>query len=414
MFHPLKDYKKTIIILVVALVSVAAVGVSPGLRHVLKTHRPFKAPYLMYSKWKYNWRSPSDMGDGNNAREIIIEGPMGIGEDSQGNLYFSDRDARFLWKIEPSGRATVIGGTGFSTGPKQFPRQRLPARDVAFDSPEGLVVEPDGNVLFVDSSNQVVLRIDPEGYVTRFAGTGEQGYNGDGKPATETSFGKPYDIRTDSKGAIYIADTFNHRIRKIDGNGIVSTVAGNGVAGYSGDGGPAIAAQLRTPYGIYFDKDDNLLIADSENHVIRKVGRDGIIHTIAGSGQRGYDGDGGPALKATFDTPQSLAVDAAGRVYIGDEHNNAIRVLELDGTIRTLVGSKGPGFSGDGGPASQAQIADPENMWIRKDGSILISARDNARLRIVTPDGIINTFAGRGPTRKHDYYAPIHLEPIDP
>lgn len=128
----------------------------------------------------------------------------------------------------------------------------------------------------------------------------------------------------------------------------------------------------------------------------------------------GYDGDGGPARSAKLNTPQSLGVDSVGRIYVGDEHNDAIRILDLDGTIRTLVGSRGPGFSGDGGPASLAQIADPENIWIRKDGSVFISARDNARLRIVLPDGIINTFAGRGPTSSHDYYAPISLPPVEP
>ena len=115
-----------------------------------------------------------------------------------------------------------------------------------------------------------------------------------------------------------------------------------------------------------------------------------------------------------MNTPQSLAVDTAGRIYIGDEHNDAIRVVDPDGKIRTLVGSKGAGFSGDGGPASLAQIADPENLWMRKDGSLLISVRDNARLRIITPDGIINTLAGKGPTSLHDYYGPITIPSVEP
>ena len=119
--------------------------------------------------------------------------------------------------------------------------------------------------------------------------------------------------------------------------------------------------------------------------MIRRVGSDGIIRTIAGSGQRGFDGDGGAALSAKFDSPQSLAVDSQGRIYINDEHNNAIRVLDPDGTVRTLVGTRGPGFSGDGGPAHLAQIADPEGILVRSDGSILITARDNSRVRIVTP-----------------------------
>jgi NHL repeat len=248
----------------------------------------------------------------------------------------------------------------------------------------------------------------------RIAGNGSRGYDGDGKPATESSLAHPYDVRLDSKGNVYIADVFNHRIRKVDLNGIMTTVAGTGVQGYSGDGGLAVNAQLNMPYGILLDKNDNLLIADSENHVIRRVTSDGLIRTFAGSGQRGYDGDGGPALAAKFDSPQSLAIDSQGRIYIVDEHNNAIRVIEVNGTVRTLVGTKGPGFSGDGGPASLAQIADPESILIRKDGSVLISARDNSRLRIISPEGVISTFAGKGPTSKHDYFAPITLPTVEP
>jgi DNA-binding beta-propeller fold protein YncE len=354
------------------------------------------------------------MGDGKNAQQIIIESPMGIAEDRFGNIYVSDRKERLVWKIQPTGRATVIAGTGKTTGSKGLTRSPAIARDVDFATPEGLVVDKDGNILLADSLNHAILKIDADGYLTRFAGNGQQGFNGDGIQATEASLALPYDVRLDSKGNVYISDVMNHRIRRVDANGMISTVAGTGVADYSGDGGLAVNAQLNTPYGIFLDRDDNLLIADSENHVIRKVTSDGIIRTFAGSGQRGYDGDGGPALTAKFDSPQALAIDSSDRVYIGDEHNNAIRVIEVDGTVRTLVGTRGPGFSGDGGPASVAQIADPENILIRRDGSVLISARDNARLRIISPDGIISTFAGRGPTSRHDYYAPISLPPVEP
>ena len=375
---------------------------------------PLNEPYLRYSKWRYNWRGPSDVGDGKDKLQVIIEGPMGIGEDREGNLFISDREGKLVWKIEKSGRAVVIAGTGRTTGSRGLPEGRVLARDVDLAMPEGLVVDHDGSILLTDSYNHLILRLDRDGYLTRFAGTGERGRGGEGVKALESSFAFPCDIRLDSKGNIFVADLENHRIRKITRDGVVTTVAGSGVPGYAGDGGPALNAQLNSPWGIFLDKDDNLLIADSNNDVIRKVGSDGIIHTIAGNGQEGYDGDGGPATAAKLNTPQSLAVDAAGRIYIGDEHNDAIRVLELDGTIRTLVGSKGPGFSGDGGPASQAQIADPENLWVRKDGSILISVRDNARLRIISPDGIINTLAGKGPTSLHDYYGPITIPSVEP
>jgi len=406
--------KKKLVILAVVAILFAPVVLSSKVRHSLVTHWPLKAPYLKYSKWRYHWRGPSDLGDGKQATQVIIEGPMGIGEDSQGNIFVSDREGKLVWKIDKTGRATVIAGTGRMTGsggPPSGPQQGL---ELDLSMPEGLVVDRDDTILVADSYNHVILRIHQNGTVTRFAGTGERGRGADGIKATESALAFPVDIRLDSKGNLFVADLRNNRIRKITRDGLITTVAGTGVPGYSGDGGPAIKAQLDTPYGILLDKDDNLLIADSNNDVIRKVDSNGIIRTIAGTGQEGFDGDGGPARAARLNSPQSLGRDSAGRIYIDDEHNNAIRVIDLDGKMRTLVGTKGPGFSGDGGPAVDAQIADPENLWVRKDGSVLISARDNARLRIVSPDGIINTFAGKGPTKIHEYFAPITLPPVEP
>jgi DNA-binding beta-propeller fold protein YncE len=405
--------KKLLIVVAIVAVVFAPLVLSSTLRRAL-IDGPLKGPYLRYSKWRHNWRGPSDVGDGKNALQVIIEGPMGIGEDTEGNIILSDREGKFVWKIEKSGRAVVIAGTGKPTGARGLPEGRTPALEVDLAMPEGLVVDRDGSILLTDSYNHVIHRIDREGYLTRFAGNGVRGRGGEGVKALESSFAFPCDVRLDSKGNIFVADLENHRIRKITRDGIVTTVAGTGVPGYSGDGGPALDAQLNSPWGILIDKDDNLLIADSNNDAIRKVGSDGIIHTIAGNGQEGYEGDGGPATSAKLNTPQSLAIDAAGRIYIGDEHNDAIRVVELDGTIKSFIGSKGPGYSGDGGPASQAQIADPENLWFRKDGSLLISVRDNARLRIVSPEGIISTLAGKGPTSRHDYFGPITIPSVEP
>jgi len=410
---PLFSRKKFFAVAVVAVLF-APVVLSGRVRHALITHWPLKDPYLKYSKWRYKWRGPDDVGSGKNAMQIIIEGPMGIGEDTQGNIFVSDREGKLLWEFEKSGRAVVIAGTGKVTAPGGLPPGSFSARDLDLAMPEGLVVDQDDNILLADSYNHVILRIDQAGNATRFAGTGERGRGADAVKATDSALSFPVDVRLDSKGNVFIADLRNNRIRKITRDGLITTVAGTGEAGYSGDGGPAIKAQLDTPYGIFLDKNDDLLIADSNNNRVRKVTADGIIRTVAGTGKEGFDGDGGPATAAKLNSPQSLGGDPQGRIYIGDEHNNAIRILEPDGNIRTLVGSKGPGFSGDGGPAAQAQIADPENIWVRRDGSILISARDNARLRIISPDGIISTFAGRGPTKVHDYFAPISLPPVDP
>jgi sugar lactone lactonase YvrE len=409
MFELLKR-RKTILVVVILTMAVVLLVLTPTIKQAVK-----QGPlYLRYSKWRYDWRSPSDLGDGKDASQIILEGPMGLAEDDAANLYVSDREARLIWRIEPSGRATVIAGTGKGTAPDGVPRSRVLARDIEFASPEGLAIDKNGNLLIADSLNHAIFKIDSDGYLTYFAGNGKAGFSGDGGKATEATLGFPYDVRFDSKGNLYIADVSNHRIRKVDTNGLISTVAGTGVGGYSGDGAPAVNAQLNMPYGILLDKNDNLLIADSDNNVVRKIGSDGIIRTIAGSGQRGYEGDGGPALAAKFDSPQALAINSSGRLYVSDEHNNAIRVIEPDGRIQTLVGTKGPGYSGDDGPASSAQIADPENLWLRKNGSLVISVRDNSRLRIISPDGIIKSVAGKGPTSKHIYFAPIRLTPVQP
>jgi sugar lactone lactonase YvrE len=366
--------------------------------------------YLRYSKWRYNWRDPAEMGDGLAARAILLEGPMGLAEDAAGNLLVSDRDARFVWRIAPSGQAKVIAGSGRSTDASLGVPARILARDADFASPEGLAVDAEGNIYLADSWLHTIFKIDRAGWRTIFAGCGQQGYSGDGGPATAAKLWMPYDVRFDAQGNLLIADVYNNVIRKVDRAGVITTVAGTGQAGFSGDGGPATQAQLRKPYGLLFDQAQNLLITDSENNRIRRVGRDGIITTIAGSGVQGYAGDGGSALQAQFNVPQSLALDARGRLYIGDEHNHAVRVVEpyapdsVGGTVRTVTGGPTPhGYSGDGGPAAAAQIADPENLWVRKDGSLLITARDNSRIRIITPDGVIHTWAGRGPSAKHVY-----------
>ena len=240
---PMISKKKLLIFVAIIAVLFAPLVLSSTLRRAL-INGPLKEPYQRYSKWRYNWRGPADVGDGKNALQVIIEGPMGIGEDSEGNIILSDREGKFIWKIEKSGRAVVIAGTGKSTGARGLPEGRVPALDVDLSMPEGLVVDHDGSILLADSYNHAILRIDKEGYLTRFAGTGERGRGGEGVKALESSFAFPCDIRLDSKGNIFVADLENHRIRKITRDGLVTTVAGSGVPGYSGDGGPALNAQL--------------------------------------------------------------------------------------------------------------------------------------------------------------------------
>ena len=345
----------------------------------------------------YNLRnphlSPVELGDGGPTSQIRLLDPMGLGRDTAGNLYVTDRGSgsgRVVWRLEPTGTARIVAGTGQrGTAPTG-----IPARRSALGSPQSLCVDPAGRAYFADSYNHVVLRIDQDGTLRRVAGTGRPGGEGDGGPATEASLNQPYDVRLDGDGNLYIADYGNHRIRRVGADGLIHTAAGQGVAGYSGDSGLATEARLNGPYGVFPDAALGLLIADSHNHVIRIVDRRGYIRTLAGSGRRGFSGDGGAARSATFDTPQALWVTSSGRIYVGDEHNHAIRVIEPDGTVHLVAGTGRAGFSPDGSPARRAQLKDPENVLPGKGGALLFTEAGNGRIRSIDLDGRLGTLAG--------------------
>jgi sugar lactone lactonase YvrE len=338
--------------------------------------------------------SAAELGDGGPVGEVRLFDPMGLGRDAAGNLLVSDRGGggpgRVVWRFGPDGTARIVAGTGRrGTAPSG-----IPARRSDLGSPQGLCVDAVGRVYFADSYNHVVLRIEEDGTLRRMAGNGHPGGQGDGGPATDAALNQPYDVRLDSDGNLYIADFGNHRVRKVTPDGRIQTVAGRGEAGYGGDGGPATAALLNGPYGVYADANIGLLIADSHNHVIRVVDRRGDIRTRAGTGKRGLAGDGGPASSAVFDTPQSLSVSASGSIYVGDEHNHVIRVIEPDGSIRRVAGTGRAGFSPDGTPADGGRLEDPENIVLSDDGMMFFTEAGNARVRYVGLDGRLGTIAG--------------------
>jgi sugar lactone lactonase YvrE len=337
------------------------------------------------------WYNRLRAGDGRSANEILLGQPMGIAEDNLGNIIISDR-FRFIWKVDSENVAKIIAGTGqFGTSTTE-----VPALQSELGRPEGICVDKAGRVYFADSLNHVILRIENNGSLTRVAGTGRRGYGGDGGPAIRALLNKPYEVRLDSDENIYIADTGNHRIRKVTRNGIIQTFAGNGEPGYSGDAGPAGSAQLNHPYGIFVLPGNVLLIADSSNHVLRKVDQLGVITTLAGTGSPGYSGDHGPARSAMLNSPQAVFVDSTGLIYVGDEHNHAIRIIQADGTIDTIAGQGTPGFAEDNLLAAEAPLNDPENLIVRRrTGVVLISDSDNGRVLRITPDGMIQNFAGQ-------------------
>jgi hypothetical protein len=346
----------------------------------------------------YNLRhdllSPAELGDDGPVIAIRLGDPMGLGQDAAGNLLVSDRggggSGRVVWRLGTDGIARIAAGTGRrGTAPTGIPGRRS-----SLGSPQGLSVDGEGRVYFADSYNHVILRIDEDGTLRRIAGIGRPGVAGDGGPAAAAALNQPYDVRPDAQGNLYIADFGNHRIRKVSQDGLIQTVAGRGDAGYSGDGGPATAARLNGPYGVYPDAKLGLLIADSHNHVIRVVDGRGFIRTLAGTGRRGLAGDGGPASSARFDTPQALWVSSSGSIYIGDEHNHAIRLIDPNGVVHRVAGAGGAGFSADGTPADSGRLADPENILVTGDGAVLFTEAGSGRVRSVDRSGRLGTIAG--------------------
>jgi sugar lactone lactonase YvrE len=252
------------------------------------------------------------------------------------------------------------------------------------------------------------------GEITTVAGDGTGGYSGDGSAATSADLDSPSGVAVDASGNIYIADQQNNRIRKVDTSGTITTVAGNGTAGYSGDGGPATSAELDSPSGVAVDSSGNLYIADSLNSVIRKVSPSGAITTVAGNGYNrlgtgqpgfndgGYSGDGGPATSAELNNPYAVAVDASGNIYIADTYNRRIRKVDASGTITTVAGNgyEGSGdlggYSGDGEPATSAELAQPFGVAVDNTGNIYIDDQNNNRIRRVDASGVITTVVGGG------------------
>jgi sugar lactone lactonase YvrE len=249
-----------------------------------------------------------------------------------------------------------------------------------------LAIDAEGD-LYVgggDGDHFMVNRISPSGEVTRVAGTGRAGFSGDGGPAIEAELGWTYDLAVDPAGNIYLVDVDHHRIRMVDTEGVISTIAGTGRRGYSGDGGPATDARLYNPTGIALDQDGNIYFADGWNDVIRRIDASGVITTIAGSGRQGFSGDGRRATRARFNHPEHVAVDADGTVYIEDTGNHCIRMVDADGIITTIVGICESGFSGDEGPAVDAQLSEPSGMLLAPGGVLYIADSANNRVRRVT------------------------------
>jgi len=270
-----------------------------------------------------------------------------------------------------------------------------PAIHASFFHPAALCFDKFGAYFVADEVDHVIRKVDL-GIITTFAGTGVQGYSGDNVAATNAQFNYPNSVALDSGGNLYIADAGNNRIRKVDMvTHMISTVAGNGTPGYMGDGGQATAAELSRPTGLYVDQAGNIFIADTWNNVVRKVdGVTGIISTIAGNGLVGFSGDGGSAVHASLNSPIAVCEDGLGNIYIADARNARVRKVFADGQIETIAGDDSSGYSGDGGLAVNSILGMPLGVTTDKNNNVYIADNNNTVRKIDIASGIISTIAG--------------------
>ena len=326
--------------------------------------------------------------------------PIDVAVDNAGNLYVTEQMGYTLKKFNTTtGAATVVAGNGTDS----YFGDGGPASLASFNYPAGMTIDSSGNYYVADTSNQRIRKVSAEtGTITTIAGNGtitETGFPlGDGGAATSATLNNPNGLTTDSAGNVYIADTGNNRIRKISSAGVISTIAGTGSAGYSGDGGAATLAMLRSPRSVAVDGAGNIFIADSSNHRIMKVnGATGIITTLAGDGYYGYFGDGGVATRAEFNGPVGVVLDGAGNIYIADRNNHRIRkVTAATGIISTVAGNGISGYAGDGGAATAAKLYYPNGIALDSAGNMFISDGSNYIRRVDSSSGVITTVAGNG------------------
>ncbi|MGE5548948.1 MAG: OmpL47-type beta-barrel domain-containing protein, partial [Bacteroidota bacterium] len=317
-------------------------------------------------------------GDGVPATAAKLYYPSGVAIGPEGSIYITDQNR--IRRVGPDGIIATIAGTGVGG----YSGDGGPAREAKMTISHGVAIGPDGSIFISDTDNNRIRRVDPDGIITTIAGTGVAGYSGDGGPATAAMIDNPYGVAICPDGGIYISDYGNHRIRRVDPNGIITTIAGTGQQGYSGDAGPATEAMLSGPKGVAVGPDGSICIADSNNSRIRRVGPDGIITTIAGTGQQGYSGDGGPAIVAKLAWPVGVTFGPDGSIYIGDDFY-WVRRISPDGIITTIAGTGVGGYSGDGGPATAAMLCRTRGVAVGPDGNLYIGDYSNGRIRRVSP-----------------------------
>jgi uncharacterized protein (TIGR03437 family) len=323
-------------------------------------------------------------GDNGRASDARLAGPQGVAVDSAGNLYIADTGNNRIREVSNGVITTVVGN-----GLAEFGGDNGAAANAQLNSPYGVAVDSAGNLYIADTENQRIRKVS-NGVITTIAGNGTAGFSGDNGPATSAQLATPLGVAVDSAGNLYVADRDNSRVRKV-ASGVMTTVAGNGTQGFGGDNGAAVNAQLNFPHGVAIDSAGNLYIADSGNSRIRKVAN-GVIATVAGGGT--LAGGSGPATSLQLGDPSGVAVDSADNLYVADWASN--RIWEVsNGLITAVAGNGTAGFSGDNGPATSAQLNSPFSVAVDAPGNLYIADSNNNRVRKVA-NGVITTIAGNG------------------
>ncbi len=388
------------------------------------------------------------IGDGRLGTDVVLTLVDGITTDQDGNVYIAHRSQNRIRKISTNGTITTIAGDGIAG----YSGDGVPALESSLNFPAGLFFDK-GNLYVADRNNHRIRKIDANGIISTVAGIGKPGCCNDNGPAIEASLNFPSDIAVDAKGNLYISDRSNNRIRKVNFDGVITTIAGLGKPGYGGDFGPAERALLKYPFGISLDSKENLYIADRGNNRVRKIDKRGIITTIAGDGTHSFGGDYGPANYSSLAFPTDVIIDSLGVIYIADRNNNRVRKIDRLGVITTLMGLNqiefngdneiaaettlhlpfalafngedrllvvdrnhfrvrevkllnsqvetiaGNGkflFRGDGGPGGGATLEAPSGIAVDRKGNVLFADRLHQRIRKVGSDGIIETYIGNG------------------
>ncbi len=344
---------------------------------------------------------PAALASGASCQISVTFAPHGVGTKSAGleigndsvvpqpQVMLTGTGTGGVLRVDPGSLKTIAGD-----GAMGYAGDGGLATSAGLGIPDGIGFDPAGNLYIADSGNNVVRKVDTQGVITTFAGNGAKGYTGDGGQAVNAELDLPLGVTSDAAGNIYVLDSGNNVIRKVNAAGVITTFAGTGTAGHAGDGGPATAARFNLPQGARFDKAGNLLVAQCGGASVRRIDINGIITTVAGNFTSGFLGDGGQATSAELNCPSAAAADAAGNLYIADYFNQRIRKVDPTGVITTIAGDGNASFSGDGGPATAAELNLPNDVVVDAAGNIYIADSGNNRIRKIDTSGIMTTVAG--------------------